>query len=99
MRLLADAYGSKLARDGMSPPEVLEAVAKKVKAEFPHKFVNANKANAPDVGVSSGNGRSSPDRVELSDVERKIMNTLVSSGQMTKEQYIKDLKAIKARNQ
>lgn len=99
MRILADAYGSKLAKGGMSPPEVLEAVAKKVKAEFPHKFVNSNKANAPDVGVSTGNGRSSSeDRFELSDVERKVMNTLVSSGQMTKEQYIKDLKAIKAKD-
>lgn len=100
MRDVADAYGARLAREGMSPPDVLEAVVKKVKAEFPHKFVNTNKASAPDVGVSTGNGRaSSTERVELSDVERKIMNTLVNSGQMTKEQYIKDLKAIKSRNQ
>lgn len=100
MRMLADSYGSKLAREGMTPPEVLKAVAKKVKAEFPHKFVNPNKANAPDVGVSDNSGRSSSnERFELSDMERNIMNTLVRDGTMTKEQYIKDLKAIKARGQ
>lgn len=99
MRLLADAYGSKLAREGMSPPEVLDAVAKKVKAEFPHKFVNPNKANAPDVGVSGASGRSSSnERFELNETERTIMNNLVRSGTMTKEQYIADLKKIRERN-
>lgn len=99
MRMFADTYGTKLARDGMSPPEVLEAVAKKVKVEFPHKFVNPNKANAPDVGVSGGSGRtSSSERFELSDMERSIMNTLVRDGTMTKDQYIADLKKIRNRN-
>lgn len=100
MRIFADAIGSRLAKDGMSPPEVLAAVAKKVKAEFPHKFVNPNKANAPDVGVSGASGRasSSADKYELSDLERSIMNTLVRSGTMTKEQYIADLKKTRERN-
>lgn len=99
MRLLADAYGSKLARDGMTPPEVLEAVAKKVKAEFPHKFVNPNKANAPDVGVSGAGSRSSStEKFEMNELERSIMNTLVRSGTMTKEQYIADLKKTRDRN-
>lgn len=98
MRLLADAYGLKLSKEGLSPPEVLKAVAKKVKDEFPHKFVNPNKANAPDVGVSGGSGRSSSnERFELSDMERSIMNTLVRDGTMTKDQYIADLKKIRNR--
>lgn len=99
MRMFADTYGSKLAKDGLTPPEVLEAVAKKVKVEFPHKFVNPNKANAPDVGVSGAGGRSSStERFELNDLERSIMNTLVRSGTMTKEQYITDLKKTRNRN-
>jgi hypothetical protein len=98
MRMLADAYGVKLQREGLSPPEVLEAVTKRVKAEFPHKFVNPNKANAPDVGVSGASSRSSSnERFELSDMERSIMNTLVRDGTMTKEQYITDLKKIRNR--
>lgn len=98
MRILADAYGTRLAKEGMSPPEVLSAVAKKVRAEFPHKFVNPNKADAPDVGVSGNTSRSSSsERFELSDMERSIMNTLVRDGTMTKEQYIADLKKIRNR--
>lgn len=98
MRIFADALGTKLAKDGMTPAEVLDSVAKKVKTEFPHKFVNPNKANAPDVGVSGGNGRSSSsEKFELSDIERSVMNTLVRDGTMTKEQYIADLKKIRNR--
>jgi hypothetical protein len=97
MRVFADAYGVRLAKDGLAPNEVLQAVSKKVRAEFSHKFVNPNKKDAPDVGVSGGPQRaSSSERYELSDTERTIMNTLVRSGTMTKEQYIADLKKIKA---
>jgi hypothetical protein len=96
MRLYADAYGMKLAKDGMSPPEVLEAVSKRVKSQFPQKFVNPNKANAPDVGVSGASGRaSSNDKFELTEIERNVMNTLVRSGTMTKEQYIADIKKMR----
>lgn len=96
MRIFADAIGSRLAGEGMTPPEVLAAVAKKVKAEFPHKFVNPNKANAPDVGVSGNGGRSGgTDKFELTELERSVMNTLVRSGTMTKEQYVADLKKLR----
>lgn len=95
MRIFADAVGSKLSREGMTPPEVLVAVSKKVKAEFPHKFVNPNKANAPDVGVSTGGRSVSTEKYELTELERSVMNTLVRSGTMTKEQYIADLKKLR----
>jgi hypothetical protein len=96
MRIFADAYGTKLAKGGMSPPEVLDAVSKKIKAEFPHKFVNPNKANAPDVGVSGAQSRSSSsDKFELTETERSVMNTLVRSGTMTKEQYITEIKKLR----
>jgi hypothetical protein len=98
MRLLADAYGGKLAREGLSPPEVLAAVAKKVKEEFPHKFVNPNKANAPDVGVSGGRSSGSTERFELTELETSIMKTLIRSGDTTKEKYIAEIKKIRGNN-
>jgi len=100
MRVFADAYGTKLAKEkGMSPSEVLTEVTKKVRAEFGHKtyFRNPNKDSAPDVETSrGGNSSKSSDRYELTEQERSIMNTLVRSGTLTKEQYIEQLKAVKA---
>jgi hypothetical protein len=98
MRMVADSYGQKLAREGMSPGEVLKEVTKKVRAEFGHKFRNPNKDDAPEVNTSSPRGKSAAkaDDYALTDEERKIMNTLVRDGTLTKEKYIADLKAIKA---
>jgi len=99
MRMVADTYGTKLAKEGMAPADVLREVTKKVRTEFAHKFRNPNKDNAPDVSNSSPRGNSTPkeDNFQLTDEERRMMNTFVRDGVMTKEQYIKDLKAIKAR--
>lgn len=98
MREYADIIGTQLARQGnMSPGEVLQEVTRKVKTTFSHKFVNPNKASAPDVGVSggrSGNASSAAERFELTDFERQVMNTLVRDKTMTKEQYIAELKAL-----
>ena len=96
MRAWADEFGIKLAQQGLGPQEVLKKVAEEVRKEFKHKFTNPNKANAPSVeGSSSKNVRAKDDDFTLSDQERKIMNTLVSTGTMTKEKYIAELKAIK----
>jgi len=97
MRNWADTHGVELARQGLKPAEVLVAIEKAVKKEFPQKFTNPNKQSAPDVesgqrGATSG---AKGDGIELSDQERKIMNTLVQSGTMTKEKYLEQLKAIK----
>lgn len=96
MRIFADAYGTKLAKEGLTPPEVLDAVAKKVKSQFSHKFVNPNKADAPDVGVSGASGRSSSSsKFELTEQERSIMKTLVRTGTMTEEKYIAEIKKLR----
>jgi hypothetical protein len=95
MREFADEQGRRLANT-MSPVEVLKEVEKLVRKEFPHKFTNPNKADAPDVGSNKGTTRTPKGAdIELSDQERKIMNTLVSQGVLTKEKYIADLKAAK----
>jgi len=95
MREFADELGGKLANT-MSPRDVLIEVEKQVRKEFPHKFSNPNKGDAPEVGSSKNTGRGSKgDEITLSDQEMKIMNTLVRQGVLTKEQYIKDLKTAK----
>lgn len=97
MRTFADREGIKLAKQGLSPREVLVKVEQAVKAEFPNKFKNPNKESAPDVsnGDTRGTNRSRSNDIEMSDMERKIMNTLVGSGQITKEKYISDLKLVR----
>lgn len=96
MRVWADELGVQLSSQGLSPREVLKKVEQAVREEFPDKFINKNKASAPDVeSGSSGRGTQAKETFELTEQERKIMNTLVSTKQMTKEQYLADLKKIK----
>lgn len=104
MRVFADDLGVQLART-MAPEDVLKEVEKRVRAEFPHKFRNPNKDKPAGVeegtpntrGRSGGSSDSSLSSFEksLSDDERRVMNQLVRGGHITKEAYLKDLKAIK----
>lgn len=96
MRKWADDYGTTLSAQGLSPSEVLKKVEDGVKKEFPQKFTNPNKSNAPSVESGSQKAAGSKkDDFELSDQERRIMNTLVSTKVLTKEEYISQLKAAK----
>jgi hypothetical protein len=98
MRAFADEVGLQFASRGMSPPEVLKEVEKAVRKEFPQKFTNPNKEHAPEVGSSRSSGPSSKrDDIELTDQERRVMNTLIASDPktFTKEKYIADLKKIR----
>jgi exonuclease VII large subunit len=96
MRQFADDLGVKLHQKGLERAEVLKQVEQAVRKEFPNRFNNPNKANAPGVeegGTKSGGKRG--ESFELNDQERNIMNTLVRSGTLTKEQYIAELKKTK----
>jgi type II secretory pathway component PulM len=97
MRVYADEVGVRLAQAGVSPEEVLKQVEIEVRKEFPTKFRNPKKDDAPSVeGKSQTRGGSkASDNVELNDQERQIMNTLVRGGHITKEKYLADLKAAK----
>jgi hypothetical protein len=97
MRKYADEVGIQLHQRGLAPAEVLKEVEKAVRKEFPQKFVNPNKAAAPDVEAGSTGTRKSGGGkdVELTEVERKVMNDLVRSGVMTKAEYIADIKKLK----
>ena len=96
MRAFADALGIELHASGLSPTEVLKRVEAQVKEEFPHKFRNANRDKAPSVeGTGKGSGKASgPSNDGLDPLQRQIMDRLVRSGVMTKEQYIADIKKI-----
>lgn len=98
MRSFADELGGRLANT-MSPTDVLKEVEKAVRKEFPQKFVNPNKGDAPDVNSPRNNGRSpKAESIEMSEQEVSIMNKFVRQGVMTKAEYIADLKKIKGIN-
>jgi hypothetical protein len=99
MKAFADALGLELRAQGMTPSEVLRQVEAKVKEEFPAKFRNPNREKAPVVeGTSKGGGKGGGralNESSLTDDERRIMNTFVRTGVMTKEQYMAELNKVK----
>ena len=101
MRADADAFGEAYARNNQdkTPAEVLDYVSKKIKKAYPEKFTNPNR-NKP-TGVESGSGTrqgSSRDTFSLTDEETRVMNTFARNGIMEKEEYIKQVKAMRGAN-
>ena len=89
-----DFVREKLDRgEKYSNKDVYEFVDKRMREEFPEKFRNAKREEAPKVEGGGGEGRPSKgtSRVTLTDLEEKICRDLVKTGVMTREQYIKDL--------
>ncbi len=110
MRVFAEEVGMSYSADvragRKTPEDVLKLVEQAVREEFPHQFRNRNKDNVSAVeegstrrsgGSSGSGGAGSLSAVEksLTEDERRIMNRLTRDGHITKEQYLKDLKAIK----
>lgn len=97
MRAFADALGIELRNKGLSPSDVLRQVETQIKEEFPNKFRNPNrdKPGSVEGGGKGGSVKGNSFEATLDDNERKIMNTLVRSGALTKEQYLADLKKVK----
>lgn len=98
MRGFGDEIGVAHAKTfpDKSPEEVLLYVEQRVRKAFPEKFTNPNR-NKPGT-VSSGTSSTSVSHAseyKLSEDERRIMNSFVRSGTLTKEEYIRDLKKIK----
>jgi hypothetical protein len=97
MRKFADRLGAVLAAD-MSPTDVLKEVEKEVKERFKDKFRNPNRDKASAVeGVKTRPQTSRDSEPELSDVEKTVMKTLVDGGHITREEYLKQLKAVKSK--
>lgn len=97
MKKFADRLGTVLATE-MSPVEVLKEVEKEVKERFKDKFRNPNRDRASAVeGVRGRPASAQADDIELTDVEKTVMKTLVDGGHITKDEYIKQLKATRAK--
>lgn len=101
MRSYADSLGVSLAQEGMSPTEVLKEVEKEVRQRFSEKFRNPKReAPAAVEGAVNRAGSKRGDDTEsnMSADEKRIMNTIINSGVMTKEKYLEQYKAIQGRN-
>jgi len=96
----ADRIGKDLFEQGLAPNQILREIEKEVRETFPEKFHtmnrNPNKDTAPEVvpsGKKSGTGGQTGFRLDAS--HEKILNNMIRSGApITREQYIKDLKAM-----
>ena len=96
MREFADTVGMGYAsrNPGIDPEAVLEYVTKEVKSRFKDAFVNPNRTKPSSVeGASAPAANKSS--FELTDDERRTMNTFIRAGVLTKEAYIAEIKAMR----
>lgn len=100
LRDYADTAGVMIAHNhpGYTPAQILKEVEKQVKMQFKEHFTNErkNQPSAVEGSTSRNTGRASKESLDLSDDEVRVMNKIlrVTPG-LTKEQYLKELKAIK----
>lgn len=94
MKAFADALGAELARDGLTPPQVLKKVEEEVRKEFPNRFRNPRQDRPSGVESSTPRGKTSSS-FQLTADERRIMNNFVRQDVMTEAEYIKELKKVK----
>ena len=97
MKQFADTLGLGYAQanPGVDPDVVLEYVSKQVKQAFKDKFENPNRNRPSAVEGKSTPSTAKKDSIELSDDERRVMNTFIRQGVMTKEEYIAQVKAMR----
>ncbi len=93
MRQFADSIGMGYAQThpNQDPEEVLLYVTKQVKERFKDKFVNPNRNKPGAVGTSDTNTESRGS-FQLTEDERRIMNTFVRQNILTKDEYIAEVK-------
>ena len=95
MRAFADALGRDLRSSGKSPSDILVEVEKQIRKEFPQKFTNPNREKAGAVEGSAPRGSSGSANFDLSQEERRVMNTFVRQGVMTEKEYIAELRKVR----
>lgn len=91
----ADGLGQRLMRSGRSPVEVLKEVERQVRENFPEKFRNPNKGNAPQ--MESGSRRTQKaDTFRLTQEEERTMRTMIRAGApITEADYIAQIKKLR----
>lgn len=97
MREFADSVGMGYAQrnPGIDPEDVLKYVTQQVKKTFKDKFVNPNREKPSSVEGASNAPSSGKGSFQLTDEERKVMNTFVRTGVMTKEEFIAEVKRMR----
>lgn len=95
MKAAADEIARELVERGeRDVARILVEVDKGMKATFPNKFENPNRAKVPPVEGSTKTTRgASKDEVFMTDSEKAIMKRIVDSKIITKEAYLKEFKA------
>lgn len=100
LREYADVVGMGYANKNpnLDPEEVLQYVTAQVKARFKDKFVNPNRSKPSAVEGANTSQAANKNSFELSDDERRVMNSFIRAGVigpngMTKEDYISQVKA------
>ena len=97
MREYADVVGLGYANKhpGIDPEEVLKYVSVQVKSHFKDKFQNPNRGRPSAVEGNNTPAAANKNSFELTDDERKVMNTFVRAGVMTKEEYVAQVKQMR----
>lgn len=100
MRADADSIGAAYKRNNpaKTPEEVLEHVTGKIKKLYKEHFENPNRNRASSVEGGGNRNGSSKESFTLTAEETKVMNTFIRNGVMTKEEYIKEVKAMRGAN-
>lgn len=98
MKAVADEVARDMVGRGENDVErVLAEVDKEVRKAFPAKFENPNRSKPGAVENASKGGRTtSKDDVVMTDAEKAIMNKILKTGALTKEEYLKEYKARQA---
>lgn len=97
MRKFADVVGLEYAQanPGLDPEEVLDFVSKKVKTTFKERFVNPNRTKPSAVEGAGSTAPKAKGSFELTDDERRVMNTFVRTGVMKADDYIEQVKTMR----
>ena len=92
MRNVADGIGLSLAREGLTPVEIMAEVSERIKKVFPEKFGRTRVPPSPDGGGTKRSGGTNAEAL-LSPAEKRIMDTIVNTG-VSKDEYLKQFAAI-----
>lgn len=86
----ANAIASELEQQGVKGADQLAEVAKRIRAEFPHKFENERRTAPAAVEGSTPTRKAGKGRADLPAEARTAMDKWVKSGLLTEAQFLKD---------
>lgn len=90
MTAAADVIASELEQSGVKGAEQLAEVAKRIRAEFPHKFQNERRSAPAVVEGSTTPRKAGKSAADLPPEARAQMQKWVKQGLLTEKQFLKD---------